>query len=97
MGNIFLGELKGCGSWRTFCEMPLPDAGKLTEVSMSFLPASAQMYRLHTRLLARTQPWKLADEEVSRIAMVLNKAEQLNENKRLQLCLIQTEVAGSAA
>jgi len=40
---------------------------------------------------------KLADEEVSRIAMVLNKAEQLNENKRLQLCLIQTEAAGSAA
>ncbi len=40
---------------------------------------------------------KLADEEVSRIAMVLNKAEQLNENKRLHLFLVSAEAAGSAA
>lgn len=40
---------------------------------------------------------RLADEEVSRIVMVLNQAEQSNENKRLQLCLLQPEAAGSAA
>jgi nitrogen-specific signal transduction histidine kinase len=40
---------------------------------------------------------KLADEEVTRIAMVLNEAEQLNENKRLHLFLVAAEAAGSAA
>ena len=40
---------------------------------------------------------RLADEEISRIAMVLNKAEQLNENKRLNLFAISAEPVGSAA
>jgi len=39
----------------------------------------------------------LADEEVSRIAKVLNEAEQLVENKRLLLCLSSSEPAPSAA
>jgi nitrogen-specific signal transduction histidine kinase len=40
---------------------------------------------------------KLADHEVTRIAMALNKAEQANENKGLYLCFPQAEAAGSAA
>jgi len=40
---------------------------------------------------------KLADEEVSRIANVLNEAEQLVENKRLLLCMPRSEAAPSAA
>jgi nitrogen-specific signal transduction histidine kinase len=40
---------------------------------------------------------KLADHEVTRIAMALNKAEQLNENKGIYLCLSKAEAAGSAA
>jgi nitrogen-specific signal transduction histidine kinase len=40
---------------------------------------------------------KLADEEVSRIVIVLNNAEQANENKGLYLCVPQAEAAGSAA
>lgn len=40
---------------------------------------------------------KLADAEVSRIAMALNQAEKLHENKGLHLCLARAEAAGSAA
>ena len=40
---------------------------------------------------------KLADEEASRIAAVLNKAEQLNENKGLYLVFARAEAGGSAA
>lgn len=40
---------------------------------------------------------KLADHEVTRIAMALNKAEQLNENKGIYLYLPKPEAAGSAA
>ena len=40
---------------------------------------------------------RLADEEVSRIAMALNKAEQLNENKGLYLCPFKVQAAGSVA
>jgi nitrogen-specific signal transduction histidine kinase len=40
---------------------------------------------------------KLANDEVSRIAMVLHRADQLNENKRLQLCLEQANDSGSVA
>jgi nitrogen-specific signal transduction histidine kinase len=40
---------------------------------------------------------KLADEEVSRIAMALSKAEQLNENKGLHLCPLPAQAAGSVA
>jgi nitrogen-specific signal transduction histidine kinase len=40
---------------------------------------------------------KLADQEVTRIAMALNKAEQLNENKGIYLCFPATGAAGSVA
>ena len=40
---------------------------------------------------------RLADEEVSRIAQVLNEAEQLVENKRLLLSVPRSEAAPSAA
>jgi len=40
---------------------------------------------------------KLADQEASRIAAVLNKAEQLNENKGIYLLFSRPEVSGSAA
>jgi signal transduction histidine kinase len=40
---------------------------------------------------------RLADEEVSRIAKVLNEAEQLVENKRLLLYASRSEAAPSAA
>jgi len=40
---------------------------------------------------------KLADEEASRIAAVLNKAEQLNENKGLYLAFSRAQAGGSAA
>lgn len=45
---------------------------------------------------------KLADHEVSRIAMVLNRADRLQanqppENKRLQLCSRKVRPAGSVA
>ena len=40
---------------------------------------------------------KLADEEASRIAAVLNKAEQLNENKGIHLAFSRAGVGGSAA
>jgi len=40
---------------------------------------------------------RLADEEVSRIAQVLNEAEQLIENKRLLLSVSHSEAAPAAA
>jgi nitrogen-specific signal transduction histidine kinase len=40
---------------------------------------------------------KLADEEASRIAAVLNRAEQLNENKGIYLFFSRAEAGGSAA
>jgi len=40
---------------------------------------------------------RLADEEVSRIAQVLNEAEQLIENKRLLLSVSHSEAALAAA
>ena len=40
---------------------------------------------------------KLADEEASRIAAVLNKAEQLNENKGVYVLFSRAEAGGSAA
>ncbi len=40
---------------------------------------------------------RLADEEVSRIAQVLNEAEQLIENKRLLLSVSRSEAAPTAA
>lgn len=40
---------------------------------------------------------KLADDEVSRIATVLRQADQLDENKSLQLCSKRANAAGSAA
>lgn len=40
---------------------------------------------------------KLADDEVSRIALVLREADQLDENKSLQLCSKRASAAGSAA
>ena len=40
---------------------------------------------------------KLADDEVSRIAAVLREADQLDENKSLQLCSSKANAAGSAA
>lgn len=40
---------------------------------------------------------KLADDEVSRIATVLREADQLDENKSLQLCSKRVNAAGSAA
>jgi nitrogen-specific signal transduction histidine kinase len=40
---------------------------------------------------------KLADEEASRIAAVLNKAEQLNESKGFSLVFWRAEAGDSAA
>ncbi|HET9284153.1 MAG TPA: histidine kinase dimerization/phospho-acceptor domain-containing protein [Candidatus Angelobacter sp.] len=40
---------------------------------------------------------KLADNEVSRIARVLREADQLDENKSLQICSKWANAAGSAA
>ena len=40
---------------------------------------------------------KLADEEASRIAAVLNNAEQLNENKGCYLVFSRAQAGGSAA
>jgi signal transduction histidine kinase len=40
---------------------------------------------------------RLADEEVSRIATVLNEAEQLVENKRLLLAISRSDAASPAA
>ena len=40
---------------------------------------------------------KLADQEASRIAAVLNQAEQLNESKGFYLFFSRAEVSGSAA
>jgi len=40
---------------------------------------------------------KLADAEASRIAAVLNKAEQLNENKGVYMLFSRAEAGGSAA
>ncbi|HZS27491.1 MAG TPA: histidine kinase dimerization/phospho-acceptor domain-containing protein [Candidatus Angelobacter sp.] len=40
---------------------------------------------------------KLADDEVSRISMVLRKADQLDENKSFQLCAKGASATGSAA
>ena len=40
---------------------------------------------------------KLADEEASRIAAVLSRAEQLNENKGFRLLAWRAEAGGSAA
>jgi nitrogen-specific signal transduction histidine kinase len=39
----------------------------------------------------------LANDQVSRIAMVLHEADQLNENKRLQLCLKPVDASPSSA
>lgn len=40
---------------------------------------------------------KLADEEATRIAAVLNQAEQLNESKGFYLVFSRAEASGSAA
>jgi len=40
---------------------------------------------------------RLADQEASRIAAVLNTAEQLNENKGIYLVFARAEAGGSAA
>src|SRR5215467_6041545 len=46
IGNVFLGELKLAHSSKAaVCEMPSAHRGKLTEVSLLFLPAYGQMYR----------------------------------------------------